>query len=319
MVDPLDYMTHNQFHVLRSHKERQCTACALPIEPTEQVIIARSGVHHLTCYLLAQRYPISLSALSDRSKPIQEVVDKITNHNLQFQPALPTPSLLFFHIPYSPRVLLPCLLYLDSRSIIRASAVCRVWYNCASNSELWQCLITRDYPKASQSLLLLDKKTYFELQRERCYYCRENLGSEICPLMRKPLCLDCRLKEDFTLVTKRDVGLRLEVGTSWVERRRLAFIPAFGRLQVTYQWMVDAELKALRSALKRRVIDLFQLRRVKACVVEQVSAITDCKSVPEDPLLACAFDYIQRADDSRQSYAAMTRSVCALTTQSKPL
>jgi len=278
--------------------------------------MARSGVHHLPCYLQTQKkYPISLSAVSDRGKPAQEVVDLITHHNLQFRPALPTPSLLSFHIPYSPRVMLPCLLYLDSRSIISASAVCRVWYNCCGNSELWQGLVTRDYPKASEGLAVLDKTAYFELQRERCYYCRENTGSEICPFLRKPLCLDCRLKEDFILVTKREVGLRLEVGASWVERRRLAFIPAFGRLQATYQWMLDAELKALRSALKRRVIDLFLLKRVKACIVEQVSTVTDCESVPEDPLLACAFEYVQRADDSRQSYAAMTRSVSALTAQ----
>jgi hypothetical protein len=194
--------------------------------------------------------------------------------------------------------------------------VCRVWYNCSSHPELWQSLIIRDYPKVSNSHRSLDKSAYFRLQRERCYHCRENRSSEICPLVRKPLCLECRLTEDFTLVTKREIEKSHGLAASWVERRRLPFIPAFGRSQTTYQWMLNAEIQAVRVSLKRRVIDLFSHKRVKQELVEQVCFCSDFESTPGDPLLACAFEYIARADDSRKSYAAMVRKATAILAQS---
>lgn len=309
-------MTHNLFQVLRSRKVRQCTVCSLRIEPAEQEVFARSGVYHVSCYPLTQQYPISISAVCSRDKPVPEVVAWIAQHNLQFQPPVPPPSLLSFSIPYSPRLLLPCLLYLDPRSIVNASAVCRVWYNCYSHPELWQSLISRDYPKAVNSLSERDKSAYFRLQRERCYHCRENRSSEICPLVRKPLCLECRLTEDFTLVTKREIEKRLGLAASWVERRHLPFIPAFGRSQTTYQWMLNDEIQAVRSSLKRRVIALFSHKRVQQELMERVSFCRDFKCTPEDPLLACVFEYIERADDSRQSYAAMVRKATEILAQS---
>ena len=130
------------------------------------------------------------------------------------------------------------------------------------------------------------------------------------------MCLECRLTEDFILVTKREIEKSLGLAASWVERRRLPFISAFGRSQTTYQWMLNDEIHAVRLSLRRRVIDLFSHKQVQQELVEQVSCCTDFQCTPEDPLLACVFEYIARADDSRKSYAAMVRKATAILAQS---
>jgi len=87
------------------------------------------------------------------------------------------------------------------------------FYEICWNSHLWKKLCSRDFTRKTTSQLKRSNKeinwfpTYFRLRRIICFYCKKKKRTDLkyCPIEKKPICKECRQKEEFQLLTLCDI------------------------------------------------------------------------------------------------------------------
>lgn len=304
-MDPFEHMSHNGFLVTHCSKRAKCQKCEESVEYGQVTVIDRPKwkYYHMRCFTLNRRYPVSVKTVLHTDNPVSEVVEWLTQHNSQFIPSIPSSKPLQFTIPYNPRLLLSAFQFLDSLSILRVSSVCRVWYKVTLEPELWQVLSARDYTNPG---LITSKTAYFALERRICYHCKSSDGDEMCPIMLKPLCKKCRLSDDFELVTKKEMQKMMKCTGNWINRRKIPLISAFSRTLATYKWIFRREIKAVRRALKRRLVSFLRFKRVKTEFLSQIENI-DLRVAYKNEVCRVAAEYIRRADDSNKEYSCTVK------------
>jgi len=101
--------------------------------------------------------------------------------------------------------------------ISNVNIVSRYFHEVCNSAILWQNLCIRDFTWKSITLHVpeikpndIEKdwfKLYFILYFECCYGCKDNKvdSTDICPVEKRPLCKQCRLKGEFKLLTLTEI------------------------------------------------------------------------------------------------------------------
>lgn len=217
---------------------------------------------HLECFRPRNFVPIHennvMTSVSDPGDAIK-VTEWIAQWNAQFNKEYAQKQSLEVKNCDKSRVLLCVFEFLTVKDLLVAGFVNKKWYAATWATELWRVLVLRDF-KVSAGLH--DRRSlYIDLYKTVCMNCcKEATELDICPLLRRRLCLTCRtvsdpFKEKYGLLSKKQLMQVFGVDASWLRQRHLKWTRSKQNHKLTYQYLFIESLYDLRRWNQDRIVE----------------------------------------------------------------
>mmetsp|Transcript_1914 Transcript_1914/g.4237 ORF Transcript_1914/g.4237 Transcript_1914/m.4237 type:complete len:351 (-) Transcript_1914:43-1095(-) len=217
---------------------------------------------HLECFRPRNVVPIQENnVMISVSDPVEanKVTEWIAQWNSQFNKSYSQSQSLEVKDCVKNRVLLCVFEFLSVKDLIVAGYVNKKWYKATWESELWRVFILRDFKVDAQEK---DRRNeYIKLYQTVCMNCYQKATEvDICPLLRRPLCLACRtvndpFKEKYGLLSKKQLMQVYGVDANWLRQRNLKWTRSKQNHKLTYQYLFIESLYDLRRWNQARIVE----------------------------------------------------------------
>jgi len=148
--------------------------------------------------------------------------------------------------------LMECLKFLSLEDLLPIKQVCGNFYEILWSDQFWKCLIQRDFDLFVEENVF---ERYSNLYLNSCYGCYGQERSR-CPILKLPLCQNCKLKPEFQLLNKTKIKKHTGIKPESLE---LKFYKTKNQV-LAYRFMVDKAVLKYREGNKQHVLKVLETK-----------------------------------------------------------